>query len=229
MAKKAQGYFITGTDTEIGKTTASLALMRAFKQQGHQVAGIKPVAAGCQATPDGLRNDDAVLLRSESSMVLSYELVNPFAYEPPIAPHIAASQSNWPIDINIITDAYEKVAAQADIVIVEGVGGWAVPINECHTMADVAKALNLPVILVSGIRLGCLNHTLLTYEAITFKGCQCAGWIANLLSETNAVALQNIEYLKNRLSVSYLGTLPYLGNDQKIPNAAHLNIDSLNL
>ena len=201
MAKKAKGFFITGTDTEIGKTTASLALMRAFKQQGYQVAGMKPVAAGCHVTPEGLRNDDALLLRAESTIELPYQLVNPFAYEPPIAPHIAAAQANQSIAIETITTAYKKIAAQVEIVIVEGVGGWAVPINEQYTMADVAKALDLTVVLVSGIRLCCLNHTLLTYEAIISIGCHCAGWIANLLSENDSVSQQNIEYLKKTLSV----------------------------
>jgi dethiobiotin synthetase len=227
MVKTAKGFFITGTDTEIGKTTASLALMHAFKQQGYKVAGMKPVAAECQATKDGLRNDDALKLLNESSIELPYELVNPFAYEPPIAPHIAAAQANFPIYIDVITNAYGKIAAQADIVIVEGVGGWAVPINEHQTMAEVAKALHLPVILVSGIRLGCLNHTLLTYGAIKSSGCLIAGWIANLLNEENTVSQQNIEYLKKSLPITYLGTLPYLDNNQLIPQQVDLNINSL--
>ncbi len=214
MATTAKGFFITGTDTEIGKTTASLTLMRAFKQNGYKVAGMKPVAAGCMISPDGLRNDDALTLQSESSIELPYDLVNPFAYEPPIAPHIAAAQSNRPIDIETLISSYNKIAAQVDVVIVEGVGGWAVPINEHQTMADVAKALNLPVILVSGIRLGCLNHTLLTYEAIRSKSCQCAGWIANFLSENTPVSQQNIEYLKTTLPMPYIGTIPYFENTQ---------------
>ena len=201
--------------------------MRAFKQQGYQVAGMKPVAAGCHVTPEGLRNDDAQQLRAESSIELPYELVNPFAYEPPIAPHIAAAQANQAINVETIINSYKKIAAQAEVVIVEGVGGWAVPINEHQTMADVAKALHLPVVLVSGIRLGCLNHTLLTYESILSKGCHCAGWIANLLSEHNAVSQQNIEYLKNTLPVSYVGTIPYLGKTQPVLLESDLNTNLL--
>jgi dethiobiotin synthetase len=227
MAKMAKGFFITGTDTEIGKTTASLVLMRAFKQKGYKVAGMKPVAAGCQATTEGLRNDDAQKLLSESSIDLPYELVNPFAYEPPIAPHIAAAQADFPVNIDVITNAYGKIATQTEIVIVEGVGGWAVPINEHQTMANVAKALNLPVILVSGIRLGCLNHTLLTYEAISSRDCGLAGWIANLLSEDNAVSKQNIEYIIKSLPEPYLGTIPYFDKNLPMPEKVHLNIDLL--
>jgi dethiobiotin synthetase len=225
----AKGFFITGTDTEIGKTTASLALLRLLKQQGYRVAGMKPVAAGCQATSQGLRNDDAQKLRRESSMDLSYALVNPFAYEPAIAPHIAAEQVLNPIAIETITSAYQTIATQADVVIVEGVGGWAVPVNERQTMADVAKALDLPVILVSGIRLGCLNHTLLTQAAIRASGCQTAGWIANLLSESQPILEQNIHYLKSALTMAYLGTLPYAGKNPDNSVAASLDISQLDL
>jgi dethiobiotin synthetase len=225
----AKGFFITGTDTEIGKTTVSLVLMRLLKQQGYKVAGMKPVAAGCEVTTEGLRNDDAQKLRHESSMNLPYELVNPFAYEPPIAPHIAAEQAHTPIAIETISNAYVKIANQADVVIVEGVGGWAVPINEQQTMADVAKALNLPVIVVSGIRLGCLNHTLLTQAAIQASGCQIAGWIANLLNENHPVLEQNIQYLKSTLPISYLGTLPNAGDNPNNSLTVPLDISPLNL
>ncbi|WP_455210267.1 dethiobiotin synthase [Kaarinaea lacus] len=225
----AKGFFITGTDTEIGKTTVSVALMHALKQRGYHVAGMKPVSAGCESTTAGLRNNDAQALLRESSIDLAYELANPFAYEPPIAPHIAAAQTNLAINIETITNAYEKIAAQVDVVIVEGVGGWAVPINDRQTMADVAIALNLPVILVTGIRLGCLNHALLTYEAIKAKGCQSAGWIANLLGENNLVTEQNIRYLKQALPITYLGTLPYAANQQFNTEKASLNIHLLDL
>jgi len=206
----SRGFFITGTDTEIGKTTATLALMRAFKQQGYRVAAMKPVAAGCQVTEQGLRNNDALQLIQEASQTIAYEWVNPFAYQPPIAPHIAAAQIGRPIIIDTILNTYEQIASQADIVLVEGIGGWAVPINERKTMADVAKALSLPVILVAGIRLGCLNHTLLAYESIVNKGCIMSGWIANMLGENNPIAEQNISYLRQALPVPFLGTLPYL-------------------
>jgi dethiobiotin synthetase len=225
-----QGFFITGTDTEIGKTTASLVLMRAFKQQGYQVAGMKPVAAGCRITPQGLRNDDAEKLLEESSLDMPYDLINPFAFEPAIAPHIAAEQTNQPITIEVITNAYKSIASRSDIVVVEGIGGWAVPINERQTMADVAKALDLPIILVAGIRLGCLNHTLLTYSAIASQPGHGTAWIANLLGEPDPVSAQNIEYLKQTLPLAYLGTIPYYDqNSQLNPANMPLNISLLNL
>ncbi len=210
------GFFITGTDTGVGKTTVTLALLRAFKQQGFSAAGMKPVAAGCRVTPQGLRSDDAEQLMGEASVALPYDLINPFAYEPPIAPHIAAEQSHRPMAIREILTAYRQVAAQADVVLVEGVGGWAVPINKCQTMADVARALDLPVILVSGIRLGCLNHTLLTYAAIKASGCRCAGWIANLLSDSDWALDQNIAYLKQALPVPNFGVVSY--QDRRQPD-----------
>jgi dethiobiotin synthetase len=217
------GFFITGTDTEIGKTTATVALMRALKQQGYEVAGMKPVAAGCRLTAQGLHNDDALILKQEATVNVAYELVNPFAYQPPIAPHIAAAQVRRPITIEPIVAAYQQIASQAEVVVVEGIGGWAVPISDRQTMADVARALDLPIILVVGIRLGCLNHALLTYENIIHKTCTAGGWIANMLGEDNPVAAQNIDYLKQALPVPYLGTLAYLpGNEPHQPTALNL-------
>lgn len=221
-----KGFFVTGTDTEIGKTTVTVALMRAAKQLGYRVAGMKPVAAGCQPTAQGLRNDDAVKLMQEASVNLDYEQVNPLAYQPPIAPHIAAAQAAHPIAIDAIISAYQHLASQADIVFVEGIGGWAVPINDSQTMADVAKALALPAILVVGIRLGCLNHALLTHESIVHKGCPLEGWIANVLENSNPVAEQNINYLQQALPVPLLGTIPCLRRNDT-PPAAALDITSL--
>ena len=209
-----KGFFITGTDTGIGKTTAAVALMRALKQQGYRVGGMKPVAAGCRPSAQDLKNDDALKLMSEASVDIAYEHVNPYAYEPPIAPHIAAAQTNRPVVIEKITGAYQTIASQVDIVLVEGIGGWAVPINDNQTMADVVITLKLPVILVVGIRLGCLNHALLTFESIVHKGCQPVGWIANLLSENNPVSEQNIHFLRQALPMPCLGTLPYISGTE---------------
>lgn len=222
----AKGFFVTGTDTEIGKTTTTVALMRAAKQLGYRVAGMKPVAAGCQPTAQGLRNDDAVKLMQEASVTIEYERVNPLAYQPSIAPHIAAAQSGEPIIIDSIISAYQHIASQAEVVFVEGIGGWAVPINDNQTMADVAKALGLPVILVVGIRLGCLNHALLTHESIVHKGCPLGGWVANRLESNNPVAEQNINYLQQALPIPFLGTIPYvLSNDARATTS--LTITSL--
>src|SRR5690606_25531823 len=157
-----QGYFVTGTDTGVGKTRISLALMRALQAQGHTVLGMKPVASGCRSTADGLRNDDAVQLRAQASFDVPYDQVNPYAFEPPIAPHLAALAVGTVIRIDVIRDMLDRLGASADRVVVEGVGGWLVPIDASATMADVAVAVDLPVVLVVAVRLGCLNHALLT-------------------------------------------------------------------
>ncbi|WP_455205083.1 dethiobiotin synthase [Kaarinaea lacus] len=204
-----RGFFITGTDTEIGKTTATVILMEAVKQQGFTVAAMKPVSAGCTQTPQGLRNDDALLLSKHASVQLPYEFINPFAYEPPIAPHIAAAESGIPIDITIIVEAYQHITAQVEVVLVEGVGGWLVPIDERNTMADVAVALNLPIILTVGVRLGCLNHSLLSAASIINYGSNLCGWIANCVTPENDVSKANIHYLQNQLSAAYLGKIAH--------------------
>ena len=222
-----QGYFITGTDTGVGKTLASLALMHALQSQGHSVAGMKPVSAGCVKTEHGLRNDDAVQLQKASSFELSYELTNPFAYEPPIAPHIAAHQRGDQISINKIEDCFNAIASQSDLVIVEGAGGWLVPINENETMADVAIQLNLPVILVVGMRLGCLNHALLTVENIHSKGVKFAGWIANQIDQDMLKSNENISALETLIQAPLLGIIPWSNNIASAYTSPHINVKLL--
>lgn len=203
------GYFITSTDTNAGKTTVSICLMKHFKSLGNTVACMKPVSAGCVATPAGLRNDDALQLMRESSVDIAYERINPFAFEPPIAPHIAAQQSHTIIDLETIKDSYSQIANSADIVIVEGAGGWMVPINESQTMEDVAAGLSLPVILVVGMRLGCLNHALLTASRILDKNLSLVGWVANHVDENMLQQAENIETLKKRIQAPYLGSVAH--------------------
>ncbi len=206
----AKGYFITGTDTGVGKSWCSAALMVKLQQQGHAVAGMKPVASGCAETVEGLRNDDALLLQAHSSIAISYETINPFAYAPPIAPHIAAQQAGRPIRIDIIRDDLLRIAKQVDQVIVEGVGGWRVPLNESETVADLATELGLPVILVVGLRLGCINHALLTAEAIRNDGCDLVGWIANTLDVQMVEQDSVVSTLERRLEAPLLGVVPYM-------------------
>lgn len=174
-----RGFFVTGTDTEVGKTTIALGLMRALQAQGLVVTAMKPVASGCVRTDSGLINDDARSLQAGSSIPIKYDQVNPYAFEPPIAPHLAADAVGVRITIERIEQAFEALATGADQVIVEGVGGWLVPISQRHTMADVAVALGLPVIMVVGVTLGCINHALLTAGAVQTSGLRLAGWIAN--------------------------------------------------
>ncbi|MBE9516222.1 MAG: dethiobiotin synthase [Proteobacteria bacterium] len=204
------GYFITGTDTGVGKTVVSIGLIQAFVQQGKQVAGLKPVASGCDQTEDGLRNADAVALQAAANVALPYDTVNPYAFELAIAPHLAAAQNKSSIEVLDIERIVGSVREQADIVIVEGVGGWLVPLNDSETLSDLARALNLPVILVVGLRLGCLNHALLSAQAIAASGLKLAGWVANSVDPEFEQSQQNIATLKHWLDAPCLGQIPYV-------------------
>jgi dethiobiotin synthetase len=204
------GYFITGTDTGVGKTHVAVALINALKAQGKTVAGMKPVAAGCESTPQGLRNDDALQLQQASSVELPYELANPYAFESAIAPHIAAQEAGVEIDIAHIKQCYEQISAKVDTVIVEGAGGWLAPLNEKQTMADIVTELQLPVILVVAMRLGCLNHALLTVESIKSWGATLAGWVANHIDVDMARAEENVQSLQSRIADSQLGVAPFI-------------------
>ena len=205
----AQGYFITGTDTDVGKTLVSLALLQALKNQGHRVAGMKPISAGCKLANNELCNDDAIKLQHRSSIKIPYKTVNPYAFEPPVAPHLAAKNLGISIEIDNIVSSYRTIAAQVDRVIVEGAGGWLVPLDERRTMADIVDALALPVILVVGLRLGCLNHALLTVENIKMRGAILGGWVVNVIDASMSFKQQNIDTLKQRIDSPLLGIIPY--------------------
>jgi dethiobiotin synthetase len=206
----ARGWFVTGTDTGVGKTLVTLALMRLLQEAGQHVAGMKPVASGCARTPEGLRNDDALRLRAQSDVQLEYAVHNPYAFAPPIAPHLAAQQAGITIDLDVIADAGAQLSAQANCLVVEGVGGWLVPLNDHATLADLAARLQLPVILVVALRLGCLNHALLSAAAIEHSGVPLAGWVANGPEPDMEAGPENIDALKSRLSAPLLGILPAL-------------------
>ena len=170
MIKKKQ-FFVTGTCTDVGKTFVSVALLHALKEQGYRTLALKPVAAGCQQTPEGLRNDDALQLQAAMTESLSYEQINPVALERPAAPHIVAAEQGRRITASRLEGICRgALLTKADVALVEGAGGWRVPLNERETLADLAFALRLPVILVVGVRLGCINHALLTQEAILRDG-----------------------------------------------------------
>jgi len=202
-------YFVTGTDTGVGKTLVCCALLYGFAALGKSVIGMKPVAAGAIRSADGLVNDDVALLRAASNVEAPPQLVNPYCFEPPIAPHLAAEQAGVAIDIATIANAYRQLAAVADIVIVEGVGGFCVPLNHNEDSADLAQRLGLPVILVIGLRLGCLNHALLTAQAIRAKGLQLVGWIANCIDPALAAADENVAALTDRLAAPLLGKVKF--------------------
>jgi len=198
--KDVEGYFITGTDTEVGKTVIACELMRRLKAQGHCVVGFKPIASGAVETVDGLRNEDALILQAESSMSLPYEWINPYCFGAPVAPHLAAEEVGEPIRIEVIEYAYSQIAeAGATAIVVEGAGGWLVPINETQMMSDIADQLNLQVVLVVGIRLGCINHGLLTANHLQLLEEDYMGWVANHLSDNMLMARENVEALAERI------------------------------
>lgn len=211
-----RGYFITGTDTDVGKTWSTLALIEHFKQQGFSVAGMKPVSAGCVWREDGWRNADALALQAHSSFDLPYQLVNPYAFEQAVSPHLACGETLVAIDE--IKQNYWKIAEQADVVLVEGAGGWYSPLSPSFNNADLATQLDLPVILVVGIRLGCINHALLTDKAIAADGRRCIGWIASCIDAEMPYRQQNIELLQSRLMAPLLAVLPH----QTAPDFADL-------
>jgi len=200
-------YFITGTDTGVGKTLVSCALLYAFAAQGKRAAGFKPVATGCNE--DG-HNDDAMALRAASGMPLTYGQVNPYCLRHAIAPHIAARHSGVRIELSRILTSYRELSGQADEVIVEGAGGFLVPLNDRQNSADLAKELDLPVIVVVGMRLGCLNHALLTLRATADYRLECAGWVANVLDADMDALQENIEALRERIVAPLLGVVPHM-------------------
>ena len=203
-----QGFFITGTDTGVGKTLVAVALTRAFVARGLRTAVMKPVAAGIVSTPEGARNDDALELLAQSNVSAPYEDVNPWLLTTPSSPHLAARHDGVSISAERILAAHRRLAAKSDLVLVEGAGGWLAPISSVATMADIAEKLGLPVIFVVGLRLGCLNHALLTREAIRSSALPFAGWIANKMAVEMPLANANIETLSSRFGVSPLAIVP---------------------
>jgi dethiobiotin synthetase len=203
-----QGYFITGTDTSAGKTWATLALMRYFQGQGKSVIGLKPVASGCIVQEGRLVNADALLLKENATVRLDYHLVNPYAFELPVSPHLAGKDN--PVDLDVIAKGFDSIKGQAQIILVEGAGGWYSPLNESQDNSDLAVALALPVLLVVAIKLGCISHARLTYQAIISSAVCCAGWIAVCVDSNGLCIEENISTLTKGLDVPLLGVLPYM-------------------
>ncbi len=203
-----QGYFITGTDTNVGKTWVTLALMTYFKQKKLSVMGMKPVASGCENMNNLWRNADALAIRQYNSLLVDYDLINPYAYERPISPHLAGKAN--PVNLELVCSHFHTLQTMADVVIVEGAGGWYAPLNDTQTIADLAQVLQLPIILVVSIKLGCINHAQLTFEAIENAKLSCVGWIAVCNDETFDCIASTVDSLRERLSTPLLGVLPYL-------------------
>lgn len=204
-------FFITGTDTGVGKTLVACALLEAAKQRGLTCLGLKPLAAGCEQTDQGWCNYDALALQTCSSLKLEYQQINPVALREAIAPHIAAAHEDKRLSLSRLV-GYSRGAlqSQVDFCVVEGAGGWRVPLNPVEYLSGLPKELNLPVILVVGIRLGCLNHALLTAEAIQRDGLQLAAWVANVLDAGMSAVAENIATLKSLLPCPLLGEIPPL-------------------
>lgn len=204
-----QGCFITGTDTAVGKTTVTLGLMRALAQRGFTVSGMKPVASGCQRTAEGLRNRDAEMLRQHCSMPIAYELVNRYAFDPPIAPHLAAKQAGVEIELDAISQDFQRLDDKSDFTLVEGIGGWAVPLNDHERISHLVRRMAIPVILVVGLRLGCINHALLSAEAIGNDGVPLLGWVANGIDDHYRNSDQTLYTLSAQISAPLLDFVPW--------------------
>jgi dethiobiotin synthetase len=217
-------YFVTGTDTGVGKTLVSCALLHALAAQDKRVAGFKPVAAGCD---DDDHNEDAKRLRAASSIQATYGQINPYCFPHPIAPHLAARHAGARIDFSRILASYRELAGQTDEVIVEGAGGFSVPLNEKQDSADLARELHLPVILVVGIRLGCINHALLTLRAIADYQLECAGWVANVLDSDMPALQENIAALRERIMAPLLGVIPHMAEPDAKAAAQFLDLGLL--
>lgn len=217
-------YFVTGTDTGVGKTLISCSLLYAFSRQGKSVAGMKPVAAGCDE--DGL-NEDVKKLRAATNVLASLGQINPYSFTHPVAPHIAARNSGVQINLERILESYNELASQAEVVIVEGAGGFQVPLNDMQDSADLAIELGLPVILVVGMRLGCLNHALLTMRAITDCGLKCAAWVANVVDADMAELEENIQALQQRIKAPLLTVVNYQTTPDAKTIATQLDLNLL--
>ncbi|HTX23031.1 MAG TPA: dethiobiotin synthase [Steroidobacteraceae bacterium] len=206
---RAHGLFITGTDTGVGKTRTAVSVTRALARKGLRVGVMKPIAAGGTLTPEGPRNADALALMAAANVAADYALVNPYCLAAPIAPHIAATDERVSLDVARIARNFLELERRADCVVVEGAGGWLVPISDRQTMADLAQALDLPVLLVVGLRLGCLNHALLTAQAIEAAGATLIGWIANHLDPGFERMADNLATLERLLRGPPLAFLPH--------------------
>ena len=210
-----KGFFVTGTDTGVGKTRVAVALIHALRAQGLRVAAMKPVSAGSKP---GQLNEDVVALMQASNVAADVADVNPYAFVEPIAPHIAAQQAGVKIDLSVIASACSRLAAVSDVVVVEGAGGWRVPLNEREDMADLAQRLGLPVVLVVGLRLGCLNHAVLTADAIRARPVPWAGWIGNHIDPAMAQQAANLDALRARLPDPCLGVQGFISDSITSPD-----------
>ncbi|WP_163921637.1 dethiobiotin synthase [Photobacterium sp. Alg240-V54] len=218
-------YFVAGTDTDVGKTVCSCAILYAAQQANIAMVGYKPIASGSENTPQGLRNSDALLLQQASSVSVTYDDVNPYTFYRPVSPHIAANEEHKTIEFNVLSQGLNKLKAQADYVLIEGAGGWRVPINITDYLSSWVKQEQLAVILVVGVKLGCLNHALLTAEAIQADGLTIVGWIANQIHPVTDNYTAMITWLEQHLPGKKIAEIPYVSmskSEKEIPPHQHL-------
>lgn len=221
-------FFITGTDTGVGKTTVSCALLAGAGARGLRTMAVKPVATGCAQTPDGLRNDDALALMAAMSEPMTYDEVNPVALAEPIAPHLAAFHAGRRLSVTRVGGLVRgSLMRRVEFAVIEGAGGWRVPLSDREILSDLPRALGLPVILVVGLRLGCINHAILTTEAMARDGVKMAGWVGNVLDPSLAALDGNVGTLKAILPMPCLGILPWSPGATPAEFATHLDLDLL--
>lgn len=227
MAKKT--VFVTGTDTEVGKTMVSAAILEAAKAAGKRTLGMKPIASGCENTPEGLRNEDALILQQAATETLAYDLINPIALEPAIAPHVAAAQAARTISADRLVGFCRGMQMRpADLLLIEGAGGWRVPLNDRETYSAVPRELGVPVVLVVALRLGCINQALLTAEAVRNDGLVLAGWVANHAGPSAMSCEQEtLDYLMEHIGAPCLGILPWIEGAAPKALRGYLDVDVL--
>ena len=223
----SERFFITGTDTEVGKTVASRALMQAAAGMGRKVAGYKPIASGCTETAEGLRNSDALVLQQSANVELSYAQVNPIALREPASPHIAAKIDGINIEFDHLSQGLRALEQQADCVLVEGCGGWQVPVSDTQSLNEWVIAERMPVIMVVGIKLGCLNHAILTAQSIANDGLELVGWVANRVNPCLMHYAEIIQTLRCRMPAPQLGEIPYISRPEKQQLGKYIDLTPL--
>ncbi len=220
-------FFIAGTDTDVGKTVASKAILQAIASKGFTTIGYKPVAAGCERTEQGLRNSDALHLMKVATQEMPYDDVNPYALELPASPHIAARHENLTIDYKVLSDKLAYLKTKAASVLVEGAGGWRVPVSDTDCLSSWVKQEKLPVVLVVGVKLGCLSHALLTAESIEADGLTIVGWVANRINPGTEHYAEIIEVLESRIRAPKLGEIPYVPSAKRTELGKYINLEPL--
>ncbi|KHA60465.1 dethiobiotin synthetase [Vibrio variabilis] len=220
-------FFIAGTDTDVGKTVASKAILNALAENGLNTIGYKPVAAGSERTEQGFRNSDALYLQSAATVDVAYDDVNPYALELPASPHIAARREGVEINYSVLSAKLAEHKANSDIVLVEGAGGWRVPVSDSDCLSTWVQQEKLPVVLVVGIKLGCLSHAMLTLDAIKADGLEVVGWVANRVNPGTEHYAEIIEMLEQKIDAPKIGEIPYVPSVKRKGLAKYINVEPL--